>query len=113
MSGALRSGMTNTYVRTQLEVARPPDDVLVVRVVKMTVHDLFGHRQWSLKPGRRQLRVHSKGGDVRAPITYDSEVVLDTLVVDVRVRFEQRHGDLLVANLALGDGGHAGGQSLD
>lgn len=105
--------MTKTHVRTQLEVARPPDEVLVVRVVEVTVHNLFGHRQWPLKPGRRQLRVESAGGDVRAPIAYDSEVVLDTLVVDVRVRFEQRHGDLLVANLALSNGGHAGGQSLD
>ena len=105
--------MTNTYVRTQLEVARPPDDILVVRVVEMTVHDLFGHRQRPLQPSQRQLRVESKGGDIRAPIAYDSEVILDTLVVDVRVRFEQRHGDLLVANLALSDGGHAGGQSLD
>lgn len=104
--------MTSTYVRTQLEVARPPVNVLVVRVVEMTVHDLLGHCQRPLKPVRRQLHVRSGGGDIRAPLTYDSEVVLDTLVVDVRVRFEERHGDLLVANLTLCNGGHAGGQPL-
>lgn len=49
--------MTSTYVGAQLEVAGTPLNVLVVRVVEVTVHNLFGHREWPLQPGGRELRV--------------------------------------------------------
>ena len=42
---------------------------------------------------------------VRAPFTDDGEVVLDTLVVYVRALFEERHGNLCIAD-TWGDGGH-------
>jgi hypothetical protein len=35
---------------------------------------------------------------VNAPLTDNSEVVLDPLVINVGVGFEQGHGDLLVPN---------------
>ena len=39
-----------TCVRTKFEVARTSDDFLVVRVVKMTVEDLFGESERTVKP---------------------------------------------------------------
>lgn len=42
----------STHVRAKLEVARATLDVLVVRVIKVTVDDLFGQGEWPLEPGR-------------------------------------------------------------
>ena len=39
-----------TYVRAKLEVAGAALDVLVVWVIEVTVHNLFGQRQGSLEP---------------------------------------------------------------
>ena len=39
-----------TCVRTKFEVASTSDDVLVVRIVKMTVHNLFGKSERAIKP---------------------------------------------------------------
>jgi hypothetical protein len=42
-----------THVRTELQVAGSSDDLLLVRVVEMAVHNLLGKGQWSLQPERR------------------------------------------------------------
>ena len=39
-----------TCVRTKFEVASPSNDVLVVRIVKMTVDNLFGESERAIKP---------------------------------------------------------------
>ena len=39
-----------TCVRTKFEVARTSDDVLVVRIVKMTVDNLFRESERAVKP---------------------------------------------------------------
>lgn len=47
-----------------------------------------------------------------SPIAYDNEVILDSLVVDVGVWLEQRHGDFGRADVAFADGGHTGSKPL-
>ena len=43
-------GEEGTCVRTKFEVARTPDDVLVVWVVKMPVDNLFGESERAAQP---------------------------------------------------------------
>lgn len=39
-----------TYVRPELEVAGASNDILVMRVVEMSVQNLFGQGQWTVEP---------------------------------------------------------------
>ena len=39
-----------TCVRTKFEVARASDDVLVVRIIQMTIDNLFGESERTVKP---------------------------------------------------------------
>ena len=54
-----------TYVGPKLEVADAASDVLVVGVVQVSVHDLFGQRERSVEPESRRRRCddeHDGGG---------------------------------------------------
>lgn len=52
-----------TYVRAKLEVAGAALDVLVMRVIKVTVDNLFGQGEWPLEPGRG-MRKEAKMDDM-------------------------------------------------
>ena len=53
-----------THVRAEFEVASTTFDVLVVRVVEVTVNNLFGQGEWTLEP-ERTMRTGSKMNEVR------------------------------------------------
>ncbi|KAF8954574.1 hypothetical protein BDZ97DRAFT_1864540, partial [Flammula alnicola] len=81
--------LARNTIRTKFQVANTPHNVLVGRVVKMTIENLLGEGQRAVKP-----------------VADDNEVVLDALIVDVFVLLKKRHGDFGVAN-AWGGCGHA------
>lgn len=77
-------------------------------IVQVTIDDLFRERERSVQPGCSRLlsspacqcagQILNLRTQVDAPLSDDSEVVLDSLVVDVVARLEGAHLDLGIAN---------------
>lgn len=108
--GRSRGGDNGTHVWAELEVADTTRDVLAMRVVKMSVQDLFGERQRSVQPENPSV-VRTAQKERYAPRADDLQIIFNALVIDEGALLEKGHGDFLVADSG-GSGGHASGQAL-
>lgn len=75
----LHKEQEETYVRSELEVRDTSLDILIMGVVEMTVDDLLGEGEWSVKPDVSYVRDIFEGVKRDVMATRTMEVTTTTI----------------------------------
>lgn len=100
----------NTDIWSELQIANTSLDILTMRVIEMTIHDLLCQSERALKS---QDTISDKDQEspliVQLPVANNGKIVFNSLIVDIRALFEKRHRNFGVPN-SWCSGGHPGSQ---
>jgi len=102
----------NAHVWAQLEVTNPASDILVVRVIEMTIEDFLRKCERALEPVVRSEVEYSQFKRRKIPVADDGKIVLDSLIVDIGGRLKKGYMNFGVAN-SFGNASHALRKALD